>query len=142
MKWLGDGPYRVWRNRMKGTKFNVWENDYNPTITGHSGFIYPEFKGFYSNLYWARIDGNHDNGFNVYCRSPHVYLRMLTPEYAADTKKGRLDPAFPEGDISFVMNIPAMGTKFQKPESMGPHGSTEHFYQRGRKLATFHPDPF
>ncbi|APZ45570.1 beta-galactosidase [Polaribacter reichenbachii] len=128
MKWLGDGPYRVWRNRMKGTEFNVWENDYNNTITGHSGFVYPEFKGFFSNLYWAKIKGNNNNGFTVYCNSPQVYLRMLTPENAPDTRKGRLDPKFPKGDISFVMNIPAIGTKFQKPESTGPHGNPEHYF--------------
>ena len=31
---LGDGPFRVWRNRKKGTTLAVWEDDYNNTITG------------------------------------------------------------------------------------------------------------
>ncbi|MEO0338035.1 MAG: glycoside hydrolase family 2 TIM barrel-domain containing protein, partial [Bacteroidota bacterium] len=25
MTWLGEGPYRVWRNRMHGTQFAIWE---------------------------------------------------------------------------------------------------------------------
>lgn len=128
MKWLGDGPYRVWRNRMKGTRFQVWENDYNNTITGESGFVYPEFKGFFSSLYWSKVKGNNNNGFTVYCRTPHTYLRMLTPAKPAEDKNGRLNPKFPEGDISFVMNIPGIGTKFQDPETMGPHGNTEHYF--------------
>ncbi|WP_372772404.1 glycoside hydrolase family 2 TIM barrel-domain containing protein [Mangrovibacterium sp.] len=128
MKWLGDGPYRVWRNRMKGTRFQVWENDYNNTVTGESGFVYPEFKGFFSSLYWSKVKGKNDNGFTVYCRTPHTYLRMLTPAKPAEDKNGRLHPQFPQGDISFVMNIPGIGTKFQDPETMGPHGNTEHYF--------------
>ncbi|QVY66091.1 glycoside hydrolase family 2 protein [Polaribacter sp. Q13] len=128
MKWLGDGPYRVWRNRMKGTKFQVWENDYNNTVTGESGFVYPEFKGFFSSVYWTKLKGNNDNGFTVFCHSPHTYLRMLTPQKPKEDSKGRVSPEFPKGDISFVKNIPGIGTKFQKPESMGPHGNPEHYF--------------
>ena len=28
-RWLGAGPYRVWQNRIHGTQYDVWENDYN-----------------------------------------------------------------------------------------------------------------
>ncbi len=128
MKWLGDGPYRVWRNRMKGTKFQVWENDYNNTVTGESGFVYPEFKGFFSSLYWSKVKGNNNNGFTVYCKTPHTYLRMLTPQEPKENKKGKTHPEFPKGDISFVMNIPGIGTKFQFPESTGPQGNSEHYF--------------
>ncbi|MDO6801329.1 glycoside hydrolase family 2 TIM barrel-domain containing protein [Wenyingzhuangia sp. 1_MG-2023] len=135
MQWLGDGPYRVWRNRTKGTRFQVWENDYNNTVTGQAGkdeFVYPEFKGFFSSLYWSKIKGNNNNGFTVYCRTPHTYLRMLTPEEPKDNKKGaqkeKVHPTFPKGDISFVMNIPGIGTKFQFAESTGPHGNSEHYF--------------
>ena len=44
MKWEGRGPYRVWKNRMKGQQFGVWHKDYNNTITGES-WKYTEFKG-------------------------------------------------------------------------------------------------
>ncbi|PKQ64527.1 beta-galactosidase [Labilibaculum filiforme] len=127
MKWFGDGPYRVWRNRMKGTKLQVWENDYNNTITGESGFVYPEFKGFFSSLYWAKVKGKNSNGFTVYCKSKHTFLRMLTPENPSGDPKGRLSPKFPDGDISFVKNIPGIGTKFQECDSMGPHGNSENY---------------
>jgi hypothetical protein len=120
MKWLGDGPYRVWRNRMKGTQLKVWENDYNNTITGESGYVYPEFKGFFSSLYWAKVRGNNQNGFKVYCHSSHTFLRMLTPEQPTDALRGSSVTKFPTGDISFVKNIPPIGSKFKQIGEMGP----------------------
>ncbi len=128
MRWLGDGPYRVWRNRMKGTKFQVWENDYNNTVTGESGFKYPEFKGFFSSLYWAKVKGKNNNGFTVYCNSKNTFLRMLTPQHPKQDPNHRVSVDFPEGDISFVKNIPAIGTKFRKSDLMGPQGNSENYF--------------
>lgn len=128
MNWLGDGPYRVWRNRRKGTQFQVHTNTYNNTVTGESGYLYPEFKGYYSNLYWVKVRGKQENGFTVYCHSQHTYLRMLTPTPPTGDPKGRVTPDFPEGDISFLKNIPAIGTKFQEPDLMGPHAHSENFF--------------
>ena len=128
MKWLGDGPYRVWRNRMKGTQFNIWENNYNNTVTGESGYTYPEFKGFYSNLIWLHLYGKQNNGFRVYCHSDFTFLRMLTPAQPKDPVKGATVTHVPEGDISFVKNIPAIGTKFMLPSSTGPQGSESHYF--------------
>ena len=128
MKWLGDGPYRVWRNRMKGTQFKVWENDYNNTITGETEYVYPEFKGFFSSLYWVKVKGKNDNGFTVYCNSEYTFLRMLTPENPSEDPNKRVSIEYPEGDISFVKNIPGIGTKFQKPDTMGPQGNSENYF--------------
>ncbi|TNJ46604.1 beta-galactosidase [Tamlana fucoidanivorans] len=127
-KWLGDGPYRVWRNRMKGTQFRVWENEYNNTITGVSPCEYPEFKGFFSSLYWVKVKGKNNNGFTVYCHSPQTYLRMFTPENPEGDERGRVSVDFPEGDISFLKNIVPIGTKFQEPITTGPHGNPENFF--------------
>ncbi len=128
MKWLGDGPYRVWRNRMKGTKLQVWENDYNNTVTGESGFDYPEFKGFFSSLYWVKVKGKNDKGFTVYCNSENTFLRMLTPQQPKEDPNHRVSVDFPEGDISFVKNIPGIGTKFQTSDKMGPQGNLENYF--------------
>ena len=128
MKWLGDGPYRVWRNRMKGTQFKVWENEYNNTVTGESGFVYPEFKGFYSSLYWVKVKGKNNNGFTVYCNSENTFLRMLTPQQPKEDPNHRVSVDFPEGDISFLKNIPPIGTKFQTGDKMGPQGNSENYF--------------
>ena len=38
-RWLGAGPYRVWQNRIHGTQYDVWENDYNDPIPGETFHI-------------------------------------------------------------------------------------------------------
>jgi len=126
VKYLGNGPYRVWKNRMAGTNFNVWEKLYNNTITGHFGFIYPEFKGYYSNLYWARFTDQQDHHFTVYSHSEDLFLRLFTPEEAPDP--ARTAVAHPDGDLSFMLGIPAIGTKFKESEHLGPQ-SKEYQYQ-------------
>ncbi|MEO7767091.1 MAG: glycoside hydrolase family 2 TIM barrel-domain containing protein, partial [Ferruginibacter sp.] len=47
---LGNGPYRVYKNRIKGTTFDTWAKTYNNAVTGEE-WDYPEFKGYYSNFY-------------------------------------------------------------------------------------------
>jgi hypothetical protein len=57
---------------------------------------------------------------------------MLTPQNPSPGKtgdeRGRLSPKFPKGDISFVKNIPPIGTKFQDAATMGPHGSPQNVF--------------
>ncbi|MGE5421510.1 MAG: glycoside hydrolase family 2 TIM barrel-domain containing protein, partial [Chloroflexota bacterium] len=51
---LADGPYRVWKNRLKGTEFGLHDKKSNNTVTGQS-WDYPEFRGYYSGLYAVQI---------------------------------------------------------------------------------------
>ena len=37
MTWLGRGPFRVWKNRLKGVTWDVWKKHYNQTATGYPG---------------------------------------------------------------------------------------------------------
>ena len=55
IRWLGRGPYRVWQNRMQGTRLDVWQNAYNNTTPGES-WVYPEFKGYFRGWRWARFE--------------------------------------------------------------------------------------
>ena len=118
MKWLGDGPYRVWKNRLKGGTLNVWQKDYNNTITGES-FIYPEFKGYHANLYWATIQ-NKEHPFTIYAEDENIFLQMLKPQKPVSAPNNNTSPAFPEGNLGFMTAIPAIGTKFNPAEDMGP----------------------
>lgn len=122
MKWLGSGPYRVWKNRIKGTNFGFWEKQYNNTITGESfeNLIYPEFKGYHANLVAASIRANQ-NSFKVFSESEKVFLRLFTPEKPKNAFKGsRAYPEFPAGDISFLYEIPAMHS-FKSIAQHGPN---------------------
>jgi hypothetical protein len=125
MKWLGNGPCRVYKNRMKGAEFGLWEKAYNNTITGESEFVYPEFKGYHANVYQAEIKGKNTLGFKVSIGSNDIFLRMLTPK--EPTAPANTTMEYPKGDISFLHGINAIGTKFSKPEILGPQSSPYHF---------------
>ena len=126
--YLGNGPYRVWKNRMKGVEFNVWKKDHNSTITGHSGFDYPEFKGYYSNLYWTRITDLQDRHFTIYSHTQDLFLRLFTPEEAPQPANTTVN--HPPGELSFMLGIPAIGTKFKEAEELGPQSGKYHYEKR------------
>jgi hypothetical protein len=126
--YLGNGPYRVWKNRMAGVEFNVWKKSYNNTITGFSGFDYPEFKGYYSNLYWARINDLQDRHFTVYSRTADLFLRLFTPEEPPDPALTAVN--HPTGDLSFMLGIPAIGTKFKEAQELGPQSGNYSYTKR------------
>ncbi|MBT6004615.1 MAG: beta-galactosidase, partial [Prolixibacteraceae bacterium] len=120
VSWMGRGPYRVWKNRIKGSNFGVWEKEYNNTITGESfnKLIYPEFKGYHGNLYWAKLETS-ESPITIISETPNLYFQLFTPAKPA-VVRGGVFPPFPDGDISFLYEIPAIGTKFQRAEVMGP----------------------
>ena len=128
IKWLGNGPYRVWKNRLKGGVLNVWEKEYNNTITGET-YNYPEFKGYHSNLYWVKFL-NEENPFTIYTSTENLFLRLFTPDDPeADPRFTKVE--FPKGDISFLQGIPPIGTKFKDPDRLGPQSQT-NMYRRHR----------
>lgn len=128
VKYMGKGPYRVWKNRRKGVSFNVWEKKYNNTITGFSGFEYPEFKGYYSDLYWARFTDKQDRSFIVYSKTKDVYLKLYNPEEAENPAHTTIE--HPMGDISFMLGIPAIGTKFKNADLLGPQSQVYKYMGR------------
>jgi hypothetical protein len=54
-RWLGDGPYRVWKNRLRGVTFGIWENSCATRLrviaTGLSGV-----QGLFGNVRWLQFD--------------------------------------------------------------------------------------
>lgn len=122
MQWFGRGPYRVWKNRIRGTNYGLWQKDYNNTITGESfeSLVYPEFKGYHANLYWATMQTAEQN-FSIYSLSDGVFFRVFTPEEPKFRQDGKNTmPDFPEGDLSFLYEIPAI-RDFKPIEHHGPN---------------------
>ncbi|HKO80504.1 MAG TPA: glycoside hydrolase family 2 TIM barrel-domain containing protein [Chitinophagaceae bacterium] len=124
--YMGNGPYRVWKNRMKGTQFGVWTKSYNNTETGEAPWIYPEFKGYHSNLYWSVFKGD-DHSFKVITTTEDIFLRLFTPAWKTD-QWHNYEPVYPKGDISFMQGISSIGTKTQRNETTGPMGLKNIFY--------------
>src|SRR6185295_11386648 len=60
IRWLGMGPYRVWQNRLEGTRFDVWRSRFHNTTPGEN-WNYPEFKGYFRNWRWAAFETDAGN---------------------------------------------------------------------------------
>lgn len=125
VEYMGSGPYRVWKNRMKGTRLGVWKKDYNNTETGEQ-WAYPEFKGYHSNLYWCKFITT-GQPFTVVAEDEDTFLRLFTPAFKDDPWHN-YQLVFPSGDISFMQGIAAIGTKTQRAETTGPQGMKNIFY--------------
>lgn len=117
-RWLGDGPFRVWKNRFRGVTFGVWENDYNNTITGYSGWKYPEFKGCFANVRWLQLETTE--GLITVVPENIPYVQVLTPEQPPDNLIGKTKVNLPQCGLGFLHAIPPIGTKFKPAAASGP----------------------
>ena len=117
-KWLGDGPYRVWKNRLKGTTTNVWQNDYNDNIPGQQ-WNYPEFTGYFADMQWLKLQ-TQQGDLTVVTDTEDLFLRVYTPQNGENPRKTETN--FPTGDISFLHGISGIGTKFKYVYETGPQG--------------------
>jgi hypothetical protein len=119
---LADGPYRVWKNRLKGQQFGLYDKRYNNTVTGQSWEL-PEFKGYYSNFFAVEIE-TKELPFTIISATENLYLHLFTPQTASNISgvRGGVNPPFPSGDISILHGISAIGTKFSKADEEGPQG--------------------
>ena len=122
MEWFGRGPYRVWRNRIRGANYGIWNKEYNNTITGadFGNMVYPEFKGYHGNMYWSTLHTS-EAPFTVFSASDGIFMRIFTPAEPEDNKTNwTANPEFPDGDISFLYEIPAMRC-FKPVSQQGPN---------------------
>lgn len=127
VRWLGRGPYRLWKNRMKGPQLGVWEKEYNNTVTGESGWEYPEFKGYHADLYWARLE-TEEAPILIATETPGLFLRLFTPEPPEGAYNDNTDGVFPAGDISILHGISPIGTKFKDASELGPMSQPHQLY--------------
>jgi hypothetical protein len=118
-RWLGEGPYRVWKNRMRGTSMGVWGNDYNNTLTGFKEWVYPEFKGFFSDVHWLQLDTT-EGPITVINNSGVPFVQVLTPEFPPMNLVGKAVATVPKCGLGFLDAIPPIGSKFKTPSGMGP----------------------
>jgi hypothetical protein len=121
--WLGDGPYRVWRNRLKGPTFGVWETAYNATETGYKDWIYPEFAGYFANVRWLKLTTT-EGTLTIMIPDEEIFVRVGTPKFPPAKLSGKTMVDFPPGNLAVVRDIPAIGSKFSTAAQDGPQGST------------------
>jgi hypothetical protein len=119
--WLGEGPYRVWKNRMAGTQFGVWHNAYNDTITGWSGWKYPEFKGCFANVRWIQLETT-EGPITAVLGADDLFVQVLTPSLPPQKLQAKTAMSLPQAGLAFLHAIPAMGNKFHTAAQTGPQG--------------------
>lgn len=116
-RWLGKGPYRVWRNRPEGVNFGLWENAYNDTVPGES-WIYPEFKGWFADTRWMEL--KLKNGrilrFELLEKAPAVGV------FAPRDGRDNWLYVMPELGLSILEVYPAVGNKCAAAKETGPRG--------------------
>jgi hypothetical protein len=115
--WLGDGPHRVYKNRLRGVSSDVWSKAYNNAATGASGFQYPEFKGYHARTCWARLSTS-EGTITIVAAEDGLYLRLFTPATGPDPQTATVP--YPAGGISLLDGIPAIGNKFHGAAALGP----------------------
>lgn len=123
--YMGMGPYRVWKNRLKGGTLGLWNKQYNNTETGES-WEYPEFKGYYANFYGGFFNTGNQT-FTVATETEDLFLRLFSAAPKSDPWHN-YEPLFPSGNISFMNAIPSIGSKTQTSATTGPMGLQNIFY--------------
>ena len=113
-RWLGAGPYRVWQNRINGTQYDIWENDYNDPIPGET-FTYPEFKGYFGSVSWMSIR-TKEGTISLTNETPDSYIGVYQPRDGRD----RLLYTLPESGISVLNVIPPVRNKVNSTDLCGP----------------------
>ena len=131
MRFLGEGPAPVYKNRLAGGTLDVWNRPYNNTMVGDPDdlkpgqhFDYPVFKGFYSGVRWLQLDTSEGSITAMVDQHPDspIYVQIFTPKTPPSNLVGQTAVPFPNAGVSFLHAIPAVGSKFGSPLSTGPMG--------------------
>jgi len=116
MRWVGRGPYRVWKNRTKGGRLGLWRNEYKDHTPGVT-WDFPEFRGYYRDWQWAVFE-TEEGKITLLNGSEDVFLGVYTPKNGPNPARTAL--SLPATGLSLLHGIPAIGTKFKKADAFGP----------------------
>lgn len=135
MRWLGQGPWRVWKNRLQGGRIDVWQRDYNRGVPG-SVWEYPAFGGCYAGWYWLDLR-TQAGAIRFFNETDDLYFRVGQLRNGPYPESTKIDPV--GGDLSFLHAIPPIGTKFKKASDLGPsgHKTTAHGTYRGKLILQY-----
>jgi hypothetical protein len=119
-RWVGAGPFRIWKNRQVGTGFGLHQTNYSRSTPGVT-YEYPEFEGFFGTWDWLEM---HTREAKVVIRNgsgiPFFGLYRPTPG-----EKPVIE--LPDTGWSFLHAVPPIGTKFDLPEVLGPQSQPTRF---------------
>ncbi len=134
MKWVGRGPYRVWKNRTKGGRLDFWSNDYKDHTPGLT-WDYPEFRGYYQDWHWVTFETT-EGAITLLNGTKDIFLGVYRPKDGSDPRNTRID--VPGTEISLLHGIPAIGTKFNKAQALGPEGQKNEAFGKYKGSVCFY----
>jgi hypothetical protein len=114
-RWAGDGPYRIWKNRLLGNELGLYELPWSNPVPGET-YSYPEFPGFFGEWRWLTL----------YPEAPpaRVVIRNVSgiPFFGLYRPEAGKQPVIdvPDSGWSFLQAIPPIGSKFDLAETLGP----------------------
>ena len=126
-QWVGNGPYRVWQNRLEGPQYGFWHNDYNDPIPGET-FEYPEFKGYFSHVKWMQL-GTDEGQIGIEPTLPHSGKHLYVGVYQPRDGRDHILYDLPETGISLMEAIPAVRNKVNTTDLNGP--SAQPYWAQG-----------
>jgi hypothetical protein len=115
-EWIGTGPHRVWSNRMAGARLDAHAGPSNNARPGLEP-AEPEFQGCFGQLHRLRLLSRHGT-LTFHTDTPDLFFRVFSPNFGDSPMNATA--AMPEGDLSFLHAIPAIGTKFRASTRLGP----------------------
>jgi hypothetical protein len=118
-RWVGAGPYRIWKNRQEGTVFGLHQANYSRSTPGVT-YEYPEFEGFFGSWDWLELRTREAKIVVDNVGVPFFGLFRPTPG-----EKAILE--LPDLGLTFLHAVPPIGTKFALPEVLGPQSQPTQF---------------
>ena len=117
-QWVGNGPYRVWQNRLEGPQYGYWQTDYNDPIPGES-FEYPEFKGYFSHVRWMQLN-TAEGKIGIQPTLPRSGEKLYVGVYQPRDGRDHLLYELPATGLSLFEAIPAVRNKVNTTDLNGP----------------------
>ena len=126
VEYMGDGPYRVWKNRMKGNQFGIWKK--NTTIQKPvKSWIYPEFKGYHCNMYWCKFITTMINHL-MFTLKMKMYFFACLHLHGKQTSGIIMNPFFQPAIFHLCRVFQVLALKHNVNETTGPMGMKNIFY--------------
>lgn len=111
--WTGQGPERVWANRMRGSRFGSFGNEFRKLAPGVD-YRYPHAAGFFAGVREAEIAWKAGR-IRLTTGRDDTFVRIGTNDEGE-----KITTFWPDGNFSVMHAIPAIGNKFHKPAEIGP----------------------
>ena len=138
MRWCGQGPYRVWKNRLLGGTLDVWDLDANDTLAGHQGWRFPESRGFFADVRWLTL--RTSNG-PITIRTDRPFIQVLPAKFPPASKNAMA--VCPQVGFALLDAISPIGNKFHAAKDVGPQSQPTTIVEElhGTARFWFGPDP-